>query len=843
MLGICALSAVPLSTLHASSLACVPATATGAAIRRGEWTAPLDRRLSVHGGEVSLRVALDRVAAAGRIRLSYSDALLPLERRVCLELDGVALGDALRQLVADDAIAPRVAGSNLVVLALAPDQPPRRVAVARPLAEPLERVVVTGTATGGAQRSLTVAVGVVDGIAQETLAQNSLGAFLNGGVPGVWIWQQSPTSLTTRYASIRGASSFGVSFPKMYLDGVELANPLVMTHLPAESIERVEVLRGPQGAALYGTDAISGVVQLVTRQPIGADATNVRMRAQGTTSNSLYTETGAIGQELLVSGQVGSIARSATGTVGLSRLGAIIPGGESSHLTATGRARALFPNAIVEATARLAVADVASSSNPIVLQAVGDAFPQLDSIRNPVRQQRVRDSLAARLNLDGTQRQSLRQFTTGVTATVHPSERWTHRATVGVDAYSLDGPPGSITPLPSSSDSALRAANGSAMRASARASSAATWSDADWTRTLTLSAEHAVLEEASTNAVLLGPRQRVELVTQAEVWRQTTGGVAQLDLAWRNTVFLTGGARVERSAGFTSEPLVTLLPMLGASVVGQSGLLTLKGRAAYGKGIRPPRTTVGGASIGNQRLLPNPDLGVEEQSGTEIGVDLFLGGVASFHATRFDQLASGLVQPVTVLGTPATTGPVRPGDPLGRNLAFQMQNVGAISNSGWELASLVRRGPLSVQASLGLVDSRVDVVRRGYSGELRPGDRMLDVPARTLGVSARWEVPTWSAAVQLSRAEDWIGYDRIAASAAYARPGNTASNFLGASLREFWMVYPGVTRLNATITRALPANLVLHFAGHNLLNYQTGEPDNISIVPGRTLSLGVRARF
>ena len=30
-------------------------------------------------------------------------------------------------------------------------------------------------------------------------------------------------------------------------------------------IEQVEVIRGPQGSALYGTDAISGVVNIVTR--------------------------------------------------------------------------------------------------------------------------------------------------------------------------------------------------------------------------------------------------------------------------------------------------------------------------------------------------------------------------------------------------------------------------------------------------------------------------------------------------------------------------------------------------------------------------------------------------
>ena len=84
-------------------------------------------------------------------------------------------------------------------------------------------------------------------------------------MPGVWSWAQSPSSVLSSYASIRGASSFGLSYPKIYIDGIEVANPLLVSRFAPEPIDHIEVIRGPQGSALYGTDAISGVVNIVTR--------------------------------------------------------------------------------------------------------------------------------------------------------------------------------------------------------------------------------------------------------------------------------------------------------------------------------------------------------------------------------------------------------------------------------------------------------------------------------------------------------------------------------------------------------------------------------------------------
>ena len=240
---------------------CGPATAVPSLAR--QWPAPLDRVIAVRLRNVSLRDGLDRVAVTSRIRVSYSAELLPLDRRVCLSVDAIAAGDALAELLSGTGIEPVTTGSDQVVLApaRASGKPPQVTGSV----QTLERVVVTGSATGDAQRPLTVALDVLDGKKLAEQSSSSLASTFDGSVPGLWVWEQSPTSLLARYGSIRGASSFGVSYPKVYIDGIEVANPLLVTDLNPAVLDHVEVIRGPQGAALYGADAISGVVNIVTR--------------------------------------------------------------------------------------------------------------------------------------------------------------------------------------------------------------------------------------------------------------------------------------------------------------------------------------------------------------------------------------------------------------------------------------------------------------------------------------------------------------------------------------------------------------------------------------------------
>lgn len=86
------------------------------------------------------------------------------------------------------------------------------------------------------------------------------------------------TSLSIRGAS--GGSSANVSIDPvvaMYLDGVYVGK-MLGTAMDVAQIERIEVLRGPQGT-LYGRNATAGAINVITRKPLGEFAMDVTASA------------------------------------------------------------------------------------------------------------------------------------------------------------------------------------------------------------------------------------------------------------------------------------------------------------------------------------------------------------------------------------------------------------------------------------------------------------------------------------------------------------------------------------------------------------------------------------
>ena len=80
---------------------------------------------------------------------------------------------------------------------------------------------------------------------------------------------------TTQGVSMRGVGSSGASRALVLLDGIPVSNPfggwVNWSQIPREAVQEVEMVRG--GASdLYGGQALTGVVQLLTRSPEATDA-------------------------------------------------------------------------------------------------------------------------------------------------------------------------------------------------------------------------------------------------------------------------------------------------------------------------------------------------------------------------------------------------------------------------------------------------------------------------------------------------------------------------------------------------------------------------------------------
>jgi outer membrane receptor protein involved in Fe transport len=807
---------------------------------RAAWQKPLDRIVTFDLGDMTLGRALDRVASQTGVHFSYSPELVPVQRTVCLSVDEKPLGGVLVALLAGTNVSPVVVGADQIVLA-----PSRSAAAAdaAPVAarstRVLERVVVTGTSTGAPERGSPFSISRVERSSLSTTGNTSLSTLMDAAMPGIWAWAQSPVNALARYGSIRGASSFGVSTPKIYIDGIEVANPLLLTTLDPAQIEYVEVIRGPQGAALYGSDAISGVVNIQMRHDGndgGGAVTDARASAGGATSD--YVAGGVLAQEYGATVRSGSPARSLSTSLSLSRIGEFTPGASATQALASAGTRYVGSQVIVTGTGRIEATNAQSPRSPVLLAYLP----------------------APRRSTDSTQR--VRQYTLGGTATLQQNDEWLHAATLGIDGYRLTGTAGDPTPLPSVADSALAAARGGADRVTMRLSSTRQLGgDARDPSSIGFGLEHSSARESSSGVgSVLAPRsegqgerggrlvargdlQAAQVAATTSSWWNNTGLYSQAHLALTSALSVTGGARIEHMSGPSESGRLALLPMLGAAWIGESGDITLKARAAYGRGIRPARTVARGASFtGGRGPGTLTSLAPEEQAGVEAGVDLLFGPVFGVHVTRFDQRASGLVQPVAILGVYAP-GNNRPGNPEPARVLYQLQNVGAIDNSGWELQASSLFGNLTLTGALSFVNSRVANLAVGYLGDLHQGDRLLEVPARTASVQARW---TWSRMTlngSVARASDWINYDQVALAQAVAADPSGRLVPVGEALRAYWRTYEGSTRLGATASFRVTDRASLSLTGSNLLNHQLGEPDNITVVPGRSILFGLQTTF
>lgn len=132
----------------------------------------------------------------------------------------------------------------------------------------LDTVVVTAAREAQPLRTVTADMSVIDRAAIERSGATGV-ADLLAQVPGVQITRNGGPGQTTS-VFLRG---MGNQHTAVFVDGVrfnsqELQGGALWAALPLAQIERIEILRGP-AAAIYGSDAMGGVVQIFTRQGDG----------------------------------------------------------------------------------------------------------------------------------------------------------------------------------------------------------------------------------------------------------------------------------------------------------------------------------------------------------------------------------------------------------------------------------------------------------------------------------------------------------------------------------------------------------------------------------------------
>lgn len=128
----------------------------------------------------------------------------------------------------------------------------------------LPPVIVTATRSEIPLANVLADVSVSDRTDIERSGAASVSEFLSR-IPGITINQTGGPASTTG-VFIRGAES---RFTAVFIDGVRIDSQstggATWEAIPLSQVDRIEVLRGP-AAAIYGSDAIAGVVQIFTRR-------------------------------------------------------------------------------------------------------------------------------------------------------------------------------------------------------------------------------------------------------------------------------------------------------------------------------------------------------------------------------------------------------------------------------------------------------------------------------------------------------------------------------------------------------------------------------------------------
>lgn len=678
-------------------------------------------------------------------------------------------------------------------------------------AQELNQVVVTGTIVPTEVKALPMPVSVISSRDIALQRPSTVQELFRQVVPGAVSWNEASSPAATPY-SVRGASTLdpGTGQMKVFVDGIEAANPTTAPVDPS-SIERIEVIRGPQAAAIYGSDAIGGVIQIFTKRGdpnIARPQVNAEA-ALGLIQTPYAGFDGVMRQKYAASlrGRGAEVSYNLGG--GYSHTADYLPNGELSAQSSPSVFGGLqFTRGVVSIDfgARYYTENLPGVVNPDLSQTgfffVSKPFYQASKIQN--------QTVGAQLRLALTS-----WWTTAITAGVdrvtqdleQTRPRFTYPGDTLLQIFSLEQMKTSV-----GFNSAIQGALAQGVSGSVTAGF-----DHYNLPVSQLSTAGAL---NTTGAIQTDPSQPVAVNRSVT---NNTGYFTQAQIGFLNTLFLTGGMRVEQNTNLGDSLGTPLSPRAGLSFVQPVRGAVLKIRSSYGRAIRAPSPGRKLPSVNpTQITLANPELGPERQRGWDAGVDVDFDEWGSLSLTYYDQTADNLIEFVQVAGAPVPT--------------FQWQNVGRVNNQGVEIAGALGAGPIQLKGQYAYVRARIEQLAPNYTGDLRVGDQSLITPKHTAGASLS-VAPNKKmvAAVGLTYVGSWNYYDFLAEFRCFAGTGPCPP-----TSRDFIVHYPGFAKLNATVSQDITHDLSGFLSVDNLTNNQAHEFFNGIPVMGRITTVGLR---
>ncbi len=169
-------------------------------------------------------------------------------------------------------------GYTMLEQVVSVDERAIRIALAPAVIE-LNEIVVTGTAGGTEKRAIGNSVARIDAAqAVQQAPVLSLSDLVTGRTAGLMVQPGGGVAGAGSRIRIRGTASLTLDTqPLIYVDGVRVDNAVAtgpsgqgvtsrLNDFDPDDIESIEIIKGPAAATLYGTEAASGVIQIITKK-------------------------------------------------------------------------------------------------------------------------------------------------------------------------------------------------------------------------------------------------------------------------------------------------------------------------------------------------------------------------------------------------------------------------------------------------------------------------------------------------------------------------------------------------------------------------------------------------
>jgi outer membrane receptor protein involved in Fe transport len=640
-----------------------------------------------------------------------------------------------------------------------------------PAAAALDQVVVTGTVVATELKTVPNAITVITARQIEERGITRIDQLFRGDVPGLFAQNQgsgSPLDQVVMFS--RGATAFpggisagtnaGTNAIKTYVDGIELANPSYLSQIDPRSIERIEILTGPQASTVYGSNALNGVMQIFTKRGSATRPQITAVLLSGMVENNFSrVRTPQHDYSAQLAGVEGRLSYNAGGS--WNYVGPWTPAKQTTVTSGYGGVRL----------------DLSSPRGPVTAD-----FTFRRSHTKNVQRGNVNQTITGYQesgwhrvsNSAGLAAPAAHAFdgqTLGLSVGYVPFHWWSNEIRIGRDDSDTENrttaqghASGSDTVLFLSQTYDERRSLGYTTTARLSLTSlinaSVTLGGDSWRSAF----KHMQLLPLTLTGNLTDFRNSPYIL---QFPAKNRGGFLQAQVGVKDIVFMTYGLRAEWNPNFGKDAQPNYAPRYGVAYVPVMGTFTAKLRASYGRSTRPPPQDIKNTNsalysygsfftccvepeYGNfDTQRGNPELGPERQQGGEGGVELYFGERASLVVTRYNQTVDGLllspkVDSVRSLSpNPTSSYDVLDADGYGYIYQYQYLNVGSIRNQGWELQGSANAGPITTRATYSWTKSRTIGITPKYRAVLanqtqyQPGAMFSFLPEHTwaLGVT------------------------------------------------------------------------------------------------------------